>query len=195
MSANEPISGSLVQPDAHEEAYVLMSLALDGMLSEQEELHLNALLAEDSEAAQTWLQWQKMDAMFGDVARVVPVEGFVMRFEQHLDVMERRQLAQRRMLIGATASLAWLATLVLIVALGWFLVVNQTQWMNDFVRELVYYPSAVTIWWRAVLSSFSATVSEPQSLALAGSYAASAMVLLYVWLRLLRRTTREEVAS
>jgi anti-sigma factor RsiW len=195
MSENELISGTMVQPDAHDEAYVLMSLALDGLLDGEDDARLQALLKDDAALAETWQQWQKLDTLFGDVARAVPAEGFVARFEKHLDERERREVVQRRLLIGATATLAWIITLAVLAVLSWQLVVNQTQWMNDFVRELVYYPSAVTIWWRAVLSSFSATVSEPQSLALATAYAASAMVLLYVWLRLLRRTTREEVAS
>jgi hypothetical protein len=82
-----------------------------------------------------------------------------------------------------------------LVLVGWIFVSNQSQWMNGFVRELVYYPSAAMIWMRALRSSWSATVGEPQSMILALSYMAGAAVMLSTWLWFLRRTTRQETVS
>lgn len=189
--------GVAVQEHERENAFLLMSMALDGLLDAHDQKQLDLILAADAGLRDTWQQWQKMDALFGGAAAVaaVPQPGFVARFDTQLDKQLARRRARRRMLYGATATVAWLGTLAAIGFAAWFLFSNQTQWMNDFVRELVYYPSAVSIWARAVRSSFSATISEPQSIAVVGCYAMASATLLAVWMWFLRRTTQEEVVS
>jgi hypothetical protein len=180
-----------------EDAFLLMSMALDGLLDAQEQERLDLMLAADDSLRETWQQWQKMDALFEGAGTVaaVPQPGFLQRFETHLDTRLGQRRVRRRLLYGATATVAWLATLAAVAAGIWFLFSYQTQWMNDFVRELVYYPSAVSIWARAVRSSLSATVSEPQSIVVVGCYAMASATLLAVWMWFLRRTTHEEVVS
>ncbi len=181
--------------DAHEEAFALMSMALDGLLDAQETERLEELMKEDTGLRATWQQWQKLESLLTTVVRADPAPGFVARFEERLSLREARDRRRRRTLFGAAALAGWLLIGAVLAFLGWFLVSNQSQWMNDFVRELVYYPAAVMIWTRALRSSWSATVGEPQSLMMALSYMTGAAVMLSTWLWFLRRTTREEIVS
>lgn len=180
---------------AHEEGLLLMSMALDGLLSDDEEARLLALLADDESLDEEWKQWQKVDSLLAGVPRAAPAGDFVARFDVRLDRRLRRAAVVRRGVFLSLAVVAWLGALVMLGTLGWYLWANQTQWMSDFVRELVYYPSAVSIWLRAVRSTFSATISEPQSFAVACGYAAATAMLMVGWLWFLKRTTREEVVS
>lgn len=152
-------------------------------------------MKEDTGLRATWQQWQKMESLLTTVVRAEPEDGFVMRFERRLAVREQNERARRRVLLGAAALVGWLLAIATFVLVAWFLVSNQSQWMNGFVRELVLYSSTATIWMGALQSSARATVSAPQSLAMAVSYMAGAAVMLSTWLWFLRRTTREETAS
>jgi len=181
--------------DAHEEAFALMSMALDGLLDARETERLEELMKEDAGLRATWQQWQKLEGLLTTVVRAEPAAGFVVRFEQRLLVREQRERSRRRALIGAAAILGWLLAVAVLLFVGWIVVSNQSQWMNGFVRELVYYPSAAMIWMRALRSSWSATVGEPRTLAMALIYMTGAAVMLSTWLWFLRRTTIEETVS
>ena len=181
--------------DAQDDALMLMSLSLDGQLESADEARLQQLLAADAGLRETWRQWQKVDVMFAELPHAVPEAGFAERFTLKLEARELRTRRRRQALFVSAAVVAWFSTAAMVVLLGWTLVSNQTQWMNDFVRELVFYPSAAAVWLRAVQSSLGALVGEPQSLAMSVGYAAAAGLLLYGWLLVLRRTTREEVIS
>ncbi len=194
---NEPATPVVadVVDDAHAEAFALMSMALDGLLDAQETERLEALMKENGGLRATWQQWQKLESLLTTVVRAEPEAGFVNRFEERLVARELRERTRRRNLIGAAALTGWVLSFAALVFVGWLLLSNQSQWMNSFVRELVYYPSAAMIWIRALRSSWSATVGEPQSLVMALSYMAGAAVMLSTWLWFLRRTTVEETAS
>lgn len=188
-------AASLDTFDAQDDALMLMSLSLDGLLESDDEARLQQLLAMDAGLRETWRQWQKVDLLFAEQPRVAPEAGFGERFTIKLEARERRARLRRQALFVSAAVLAWVSTAAMVVLLGWTLLSNQTQWMNDFVRELVFYPSAAAVWLRAVQNSLGALIGEPQSLAISVGYAAAAGLLLYGWLLVLRRTTREEVIS
>lgn len=172
-----------------------MSMALDGLLSAEEEARFLSLIAEDDAMDASWKQWQKVDALLEQMPRAVPAGDFVARFEMRLDKKERWAGVRQRLGLAALAVLGWVGAAVVVIAAGWYIWANQTQWMSGFVRELVYYPSAVSIGLRAAQSTLSATVSEPQSIAVVCSYVAAGALLLAAWLWFLKRTTREEVVS
>ena len=180
---------------AHEEALALMSMALDGLLDAQETERLEELMKEDAGLRATWQQWQKLESLLTTVVRAEPATGFVARFEQRLVVREQQERSRRRAIMGAAAIFGWLLTVAVLLFAGYVLVSNQSQWMNEFVRELVYYPSAAMIWMRALRSSWSATVGEPRTLAMALIYMTGAAVMLSTWLWFLRRTMIEETVS
>lgn len=177
------------------EARLLMSLALDGLLDSGEEERLNELLAAHADLGEEWRCWQKMDTLFTGALRVVPAEGFGDRFALRLDQHEARLRRRQRLILGVVTMVGWIGTLAALLCVGWMILSSQSQWMNGMARELVYYPAALGIWMRAMLSSLNATMSEPQSIAIATGYLALTGSLLYGWVRILRRTTREEVIS
>lgn len=185
----------LVFADAHEEGFMLMSLALDGLLNEEEEARLFSLIADDEALDTSWKQLQKVDALLTQTPRAIPAADFTARFDSRLDKKMGRARVRKRIALAMLAIIGWLSVVTVVAAAGWYLWANQTQWMSDFVRELVYYPSAVSIWTRAVQSTLSATLSEPQSIAFVFSYAAAGALLLTGWMWFLKRTTREEVVS
>ena len=195
MSEPDAQSSATTDGDSREEAFALMSMALDGLLDAQETERLEVLMKQEAGLRTTWQDWQKMDSLLTSAVHADPEAGFVLRFEKRLAVKEQRARSRRRVAYGAVAVVAWLLSLVALGFVGWLLVSNQSQWMNGFVRELVYYPSAVVIWVRALRATLSATVSEPQSIAMTFCYMAGAAVMLSTWLWFLRRTTREEIVS
>lgn len=188
--ANGPLTD-----DQRDEARMLMSMALDGMLDAAEEERLNGWIAADAALGEEWKQWQKMDTLFTGALRCVPAAGFAERFELCLDNHEQQARRRQRVVLGVATTVGWLGALAALLCVGWIVLANQSQWMNGMARELVYYPSAMGIWLQAVQSSLGATLSEPQSAAIAGGYLAATGLLMYGWVRLLRRTTRVKVIS
>lgn len=179
-------------PDA---ILIWMSLALDGLLDEADEERLYARLAVDASLRETWRAWQKVDLICHQTPHAQPEAGFGARFVERLAVAQGRARRRQQVFFAAAALVAWIGLVVLVGLLGWILLSNHSQWMNGFVRELVFYPSAVAVWMRAARSSLSVFVGEPQSLAVGAGYMAACAVVLYGWLIVLRRTTREEVVS
>jgi len=181
--------------DTHGEALLLMSMALDGLLDDAERNRLDLLLAHEPGLRETWRNWQKLHTTLTSVPHAQPAGDFVARFEHKLNRRERSARRRRQAIFATAAIVTWVSTAVAIVLLAWALFSNQTEWMNDFVRELVLYPSAAAITLRAVQTSLSALIGEPESLAFAAACTTALAALLYGWLLILRRTTREEIAS
>lgn len=183
------------QMEAQDEALMLMSLALDGLLEADEKERLQRLVAADPALNDAWRRWQQMDAFLATTPRIEPAPGFMSRFATRLEHHERRARIRQGIIFTATAVVVWAALLAMVAGLGWLLLVNQTQWMNAFVRDLAVYPSAALTWLRALWTSLSAMVGEPQTLVLLVGFACFSLALLGVWFRFLQRSTQEEVIS
>jgi anti-sigma factor RsiW len=181
--------------DAHDEAFMLMSLALDGLLGPDELARLQQLVAADPALGGTWRRWQNMDVALAAMPHAEPAPGFVSRFDARLTRAERRARLRRGFLFALTAAFVWTALFVTVAAIGWLLVMSQVQWMNGFVRDLAIYPSAAATWFRALWTSLSATVGEPQTLILLVGYGCFTLALLGLWFRFLQRSTQGEVVS
>lgn len=184
-------SESMPVEDGADDCYVLMSMALDGMLDQQERQRLDALVAADPAVAEMWRQWQRVDAAFVETPRMLPVAGFANRFEARLETRLAKERTRQRVIMGIVATVVWMTVLAAAGVLLWFLLMNQGQLMGAFARETAYYGRAVAIGVGALQSTAAATFSAPQSVAIAVAYALATGALLYVWLRFLRRTTLE----
>lgn len=199
---SDPMSKRMVEPmmndeqlDAHEEALLLMSLSLDGLLEPTELARLQQLIAGDAALGDTWEHWQSMNVTLTAMPHAEPAAGFVSRFAARLDRHERSVRIRQRIVFTATAVFVWMALLVSVAAIGWLLVMNQVQWMNGFVRDLAVYPSVAITWFRALWTSLSVMAGEPQMLLLLIGYGCFTLVLLGVWFRFLQRSTQGEVVS
>ena len=178
------------EPD-EQECFVLMSLALDGMLDGDERARLDTMVAADPTLAEIWQQWSKVDVAFAETPRMLPAAGFTNRFETLLETKLARERTRQRVIMGVVATVVWTTVLVLAGVLLWFLIMNQGQVMGAFARETAYYGRAISVGIGALQSTAVATFSAPQSLAIAGIDALATGLLLFIWLRFLRRTTLE----
>lgn len=183
------------QLGAQDEALVLMSLALDGLLDPQDEARLQEMVAADSGLGETWRQWQRMNTLLVSTPRVQPEAGFALRFEQKLDQHVRRARVLNGIIYTTAAVLVWVLTVAGLAGIGWLVVNSQAQWMNDFVRELAVYPSALFTWLRALWTTISAIAGEPQTAALLFGYGLMMLALLGWWFRFLQRNTQLERVS
>ena len=183
------------QQSAYDEALMLMSLALDGLLDSQDEARLREIMAADSGLDETWQQWQRMNRLLVSTPRVQPEAGFTLRFEQKLDRQMHRARVRSAIIYTTAAMLVWALTVAGLAGIGWLVVTSQAQWMNDFVRELAVYPSALFTWLRAVWTTISAIAGEPQTAALLFGYGLMVMALLGWWFRFLQRNTQLERVS
>lgn len=183
------------QQSAHDEALMLMSLALDGLLDSQDEARLCEIVTADSGLDETWQHWQRMNRLLVSTPRVQPEAGFALRFEQKLDRQMHRARVRNAIIYTTAAMLVWALTVAGLAGIGWLVVTSQAQWMNDFVRELAVYPSALFTWLRAVWTTISAIAGEPQTAALLFGYGLMVMALLGWWFRFLQRRTQLERVS
>lgn len=171
-----------------DDIFMLMSMALDGMLDDDENARLKERIAADAAVADCWQQWCKVDVAFHEAPRQLPERGFTNRFEAKLALQQTRALKRQKIAMGAVAAVVWLVVLVIAGAALWFIAANQGQVMGSFARESAYYGRAVSVGVGALRSTVGATFSDPQSLAIFGGYALATGLLLYLWVRVLRRT-------
>ena len=102
----------------HEEYTLAMSLALDGMLTSDEERDLRAHLAACASCRATWALWQEIDqrlTVSASQPAAAPTAGFSARVEERLLA---RQFRRRSALGGLLFLIASLATWMLAAAVG-----------------------------------------------------------------------------
>lgn len=177
--------------DDADECLMLMSMALDGLLDEDERARLDGMIAADPGLAETWRQWCKVDVAFVEAPRELPVAGFTNRFEARLEAKLAKERSRQRVIMATVATFVWTSVLVLAGLLLWYLLMNQGPMLNAFARETAYYGRAISIGIGALRNTATATFSAPQSIAVAIGYTLATAALLYVWVRFLRRTTTE----
>jgi len=177
--------------DEPDDCFMLMSMALDGLLDHEERARLDSRIAADPALAEMWQQWCKVDIAFAETPRQLPVAGFTNRFEARLEQKLTRERTRQRVLMAVVATVVWTAVLALAGVLLWFLLMNQGELMGAVARETAYYGRAIGIGIGALRTTASATFSAPQSVVVAVAYALATVALLYVWVRFLRRTTYE----
>lgn len=68
-----------------DDAYTLMSLALDGMLSDDEAKRFNQLLEHNLDFAREWKQWRALDSQLLREPSITPPADFVVKVNQRLD--------------------------------------------------------------------------------------------------------------
>lgn len=102
----------------HENHTLAMSLALDGMLTPEEEEELRAHLVACASCRATWALWQEIDQRLAASASqpaAAPTAGFSARVEERLLA---RQFRRRSSLGGLLLLIASLATWMLVAAVG-----------------------------------------------------------------------------
>ena len=183
MNAQEPMN-------AQDEPMLLMSLALDGMLSPEEEANLHGLLAQDESLAVLWDEWQRMDSRFSNVGRVLPPVDFVQQFEVRLAAHDSRQLWWSNLFVIIGALVIWGGLLVGALFVGYSAYTNQAELMSDFVHSLIGFSASLMQWLRAFRIAMSTASSSPQTVGLAVGYVCAAAAALMWWIHFLRNSTQ-----
>ncbi|MEM7531814.1 MAG: hypothetical protein AAF639_06550 [Chloroflexota bacterium] len=193
--------------DPQEEFSLLMSLALDGLLDEEEEARFDAALTRDPTLAEEWADWQEVHQLFMDTPAALPPfsssvnslsesgsapSSFVQEFEQRLEQQTRQESRRRRFMqvafISTLLFVLWGTLLVGIISIGTYLFNNQGVWVNEVMQTLTYWSAVAGQWVDAFIMAFNTTMNGPQMIGIGFAYIALSAAMLWVWVRMLRNT-------
>jgi hypothetical protein len=167
-----------------------MSLALDGLLEEEDERRMETLLAADGGWSAEWQAWQSIDAALRRAPAVEPSTAFLAGVEHKIALMERRRRLWTGFMVGMAAVLLWGSALVALFSLSAVVWANQAVWLNELIHGIAVGWVWVSGMARMVWSGVTLLAATPQAMALGICYAMLAAFLLGGWIRLLRKTTR-----
>lgn len=181
--------------EAGEELAWLMSLALDGELTPEEEARMQELLAADAESAEMWQVWQALDADLSAAPVLEPPSTFGESFNLRLAQWERQQRLRTGVVFGLAAAALWGSALVGMVVLGAFVWSNQAVMMGGLVQQVALWWSAIVHFGETIVETGGELIASPQARLLAGGYVVMAAAILGAWIVCLRRSLREPTLS
>ena len=182
-------------PAIVEEFYWMMSLALDGLLDDADRGQFDGHLAQYPDLAALWAEWQNMHVRLDKLPHAEPAPGFVERFE--LRLAQQEALQQRRVLTLSlvVAVLAACGAIAATVGTGAYILAAHGSWLGDQLHNLVYASVALDAWADAVVDSLVALASTPQAQALGMMYVVVAIIMIFGWVQLLRRSAQMSSAA
>lgn len=180
----------LEEMTANDETMMLMSMALDGLLSSEEERHLNQLVENDTNLALIWEDWQRMDSRFSNIGRVLPPVDFVHQFELRLDAQTSKQLWWSNLFVLIGALVIWGGLLTGAIFVGYQAFANQAELMSGFVHFFTGMAASWMQWLRALQIAVTTASSSPQTVSLAFGYVCAAAAALMWWIHFLRTSTQ-----
>jgi hypothetical protein len=173
-----------------EDFYWMMSLALDGVLDEADRAAFESYQAQYPALAALWIEWQGLDRKLDLLPHMEPAPGFVARFEVRLAQHEAQQ--QQRVLAFSLAAVA-LVALIAVAGAGWaitWLTSTQGPWLGEQIRNFVVLSATAGAWVDALIDTLGALANTPQAQALGMMYVVVAIVMIFGWVQLLRRSAR-----
>ena len=185
-----PVQMEGVPPDVLESFYWMMSLALDGLLEPVERAEFDACQAHYPALAALWLDWQTLDQDLDKMPHAEAAPGFVQRFEVRLAQHEAEQ--QRRVMAFSLVSVLLVALLAVAGVVGGvtFLTSTQGPWLGEQIHNLVVVSAMSGAWFGALLDTLAALAGSPQAQALGMMYMLVAVIMIFGWVQLLRRSAR-----
>ena len=185
-----PVQMDGVPADVLENFYWMMSLALDGLLDTAERAEFDACQAQYPSLAALWLDWQMLHQDLGEMPHAEPAPGFVRRFEERLAQHEAEQ--QRRVMAFSLVSVLLVALLAVAGVVGGLTYLTSTQgpWLGEQIHNMVVLSAMSGAWFGALLDTLAALASSPQAQALGMMYMLVALVMIFGWVQLLRRSAR-----
>ncbi|MEZ4868440.1 MAG: hypothetical protein R3C14_44335 [Caldilineaceae bacterium] len=180
---------NLPTPEQQEEFMLLMSLALDNLLDEDEAARFAIYQTEYSPFARQWDEWQQLHGQLLALPHVMPAADFVQKVECRLVHHERRQRLWLALLFGAVTFVLWITVMTAAIGLGAYLVVNQSSWLGVTIQNLTYTWVEISQWLSGGWEAFVSFAATPQAKGLGAAYLAFTVALLAGWLNFLRRST------
>lgn len=176
--------------ESEEEFFLLMSLALDGLLDAAEEATFDRYLMSDPALAAEWQAWQGMHRQMVAAPHAIPTANFVDRFEVNLAQQERRQLLWQGMWIALITLVLWIGAAAGILSVGTYLFVNQSALLADWLQQVIYFWAALASWIDSLGTALNAFAGTPQAAGLGIGYLLLTVGLLTSWFSYLRRSTQ-----
>ncbi len=176
--------------ESEEDFFLLMSLALDGLLDDVEEARFAHYLTSDRALAAEWQAWQTMHHQLNAAPHLMPTANFVDRFEANLVQQERRRLLWQGIWIAVITLLLWIGATAGILSVGTYLFVNQSTLLADGIKQIIYFWAAIATWTDSLATAFNAFAATPQAVGLGIGYLLLTMGLLAGWFNYLRRSTQ-----
>jgi hypothetical protein len=189
--ANAQQSESM-NPEAQADFSLLMSLALDELLDEEDTQRFHGYLSHHTGCAYQWRQWQQLDRLLEAAPHMEPPSDFAQRVAWRLAQQERKRQLWWATAVGLLFVLLCIGAVSGMVALGLYLVLNQPHWLGGLIHTLAYSGATVQHWLATAGLTLNTLLSSPEVLGLGAAYLLVAVVLIAYWVRFLRRTTRSE---
>lgn len=186
---------SMPPQQVQEEFSLLMSMALDNLLDEEEQATFDVFLSSYPTLAEEWQDWQALDAQLQATPSVAPPPDFLLGFDARLLQHERRRRLWWGFAFGAVTVSLWLTVLAGVATLGVYVLLSQPAWLTQLVHSVAFFYANVT----HSLASIGATLnaiagtSEARTFGLAYLLVSASMVA--TWIAFLRRSTRIVVTS
>lgn len=188
--SNQPQSNDQPNVDVQEEFGLLMSLALDGLLDDNEQNRFQSHLDQYPSLARQWRSWQMLDRHLTLTPAVEPKMGFLHRFETRLEQQERQRFVWRNLLFATFIILIWGGLFVGTVGLGAYVLLYQSDWLGTFVHTVAFYFDMISRWFATVRDALISLVATPQAIGFGLAYLCASIALLIIWVRFLRQSTQ-----
>lgn len=169
---------------------VMMSMALDGLLDEDEMTQFNADIQYYPLLAEKWATWQELDQLFVAEPSIMPPTNFVQNFEARLSKKQQRRKVWFGVGIASVTVLLWLSIIIGMLSAGAYIATNQGGWINDQAQSLVYLINGFGAWVQTTANTVNIVLYSPQMWGIALAYTALMGGILAYWTRLLRRSTQ-----
>jgi len=183
-------SMSLSKATDHSEYMMLISLALDGMLSPEEKEQLDGHLEQCKGCRAQWVLWQAIDDRLRAAPVPVPAPGFSRSVAQRLAQQERLRNLRIGVMLTVFTLLVWSLGLVGVCTMTGALVYTNLDRLADtglFLNEVWAVAGVVgSSLWEIVVE----VTATPAALGVASAYVVLAVAAITVWCVIIQRTTQ-----
>jgi len=174
----------------HAEMTLMMSLALDGMLSPEERAAFEAHLRVCPDRQVEWARWQRVDSLLAQAPMLSPAPGFSGRVLERVNRRGRRQqrLVRGALLLGGSLSV-WALVLLAMAALTLLWVIRTPSVAIHGVQVFLQMMTAGGVLLKA-MRLWLESMTSPSVLPLLVTYACVMLVLTALWGWLVRGRPR-----
>jgi hypothetical protein len=174
----------------HEDYGLLMSLALDDLLDQDQAAALQAHLSTCGACHQQWQIWQSIDQQFQMAPVALPPLDFASAVEAQIERRERRRHTQVGVMLAILTFVLWALGFAGIGLLLGFLVYNQVGWFGETLHWLAYAWTALSIIGSSLWAVILGLGDNPSAIGAVVCYIVLAIIALGAWTQILRRSTR-----
>lgn len=171
---------------------LLMSLALDDLLDDEESARFRRYLHVYPTLAAEWQSWQKLDDMFRATPSAMPPAGFAADMQVRLIQYERRRRLMWGLGFGVILLALWVGLMAGAVSFGAFVVIERAEWLSNFIHFSTRAAAGIQSWWVVTAGAADMLLSTEQARLFMAGYLAAGLAMLAGWVLLLRRTTKAE---